>query len=390
MRILILNYEYPPIGGGGGRLAAKVGAGLARRGHQVRVLTAGMNHLPVESMEQGVEVRRLRAFRRREDTCSVPEMAAWVAVAIPAVLGEVRRWKPDVLHVHFAVPTGAVAWVASKVTGVPYVLTAHLGDVPGGVPEQTGNLFRWIQPFTVPIWRGAAASTAVSSFVAGLAQQAYGAYGVLSRVILNGIEIPQRPLLEVHHPPKLLMVGRMSLQKNPLLAIRALAFLRELPWHCTMIGDGPLLAEVREEADRLGISGRVDFKGWATADEVTGSMSEADILLIPSLSEGLPMVAVEALTKGLAIVGSRIGGLADVTHELSETDESGVQRNAWLFDLSEGPRGLADALAPLLKDPHALMRAREASLALAPRFDLSKVLDDYEKVLKEAAFRTLP
>ncbi len=396
MRILILNYEHPPIGGGGGRLAAKVGSGLVRRGHQVRVLTAGMKHLPVESMEQGMEVRRLRALRRREDTCSVPEMAAWVAVAISALLGEIRRWKPDVLHVHFAVPTGAVAWVASKITGVPYVLTAHLGDVPGGVPEQTGNLFRWIQPFTVPIWRGAAATTAVSSFVAGLAQRAYGADGILPRVILNGIELPQPPLLEVHHPPRLLMVGRMSLQKNPLLAIRALALLRELPWRCTMIGDGPLLAEVREEAERLGISERVEFKGWATADEVNDSMRQADILLIPSLSEGLPMVAVEALTQGVAIVGSRIGGLADVTRESDESDEpgklgeSGEQQNARLFDLAEGPQGMADALTPLLKDPQSLMRAREASLALAPRFDLNKVLDDYEEVLKGATLRTVP
>jgi len=396
MRILILNYEHPPIGGGGGRLAAKVGSGLVRRGHQVRVLTAGMKHLPVESMEQGMEVRRLRALRRRQDTCSVPEMAAWVAVAISALLGEIRRWKPDVLHVHFAVPTGAVAWVASKITGVPYVLTAHLGDVPGGVPEQTGNLFRWIQPFTVPIWRGAAATTAVSSFVAGLAQRAYGADGILPRVILNGIELPQPPLLEVHHPPRLLMVGRMSLQKNPLLAIRALALLRELPWRCTMIGDGPLLAEVREEAERLGISERVEFKGWATADEVNDSMRQADILLIPSLSEGLPMVAVEALTQGVAIVGSRIGGLADVTRESDESDEpgklgeSGEQQNARLFDLAEGPQGMADALTPLLKDPQSLMRAREASLALAPRFDLNKVLDDYEEVLKGATLRTVP
>ena len=396
MRILILNYEHPPIGGGGGRLAAKVGSGLVHRGHQVRVLTAGMKHLPLECVEQGMEVRRLRALRRREDTCSVPEMAAWVAVAIPAVLGEIRRWKPDVLHVHFAVPTGAVAWVASKITGVPYVLTAHLGDVPGGVPEQTGNLFRWIQPFTVPIWRGAAATTAVSSFVAGLAQRAYGADGILPRVILNGIELPQPPLLEVHHPPRLLMVGRMSLQKNPLLAIRALALLRELPWRCTMIGDGPLLAEVREEAERLGISERVEFKGWATADEVNDSMRQADILLIPSLSEGLPMVAVEALTQGVAIVGSRIGGLADVTRESDESDEPGKlgelgeQQNARLFDLAEGPQGMADALTPLLKDPQSLMRAREASLALAPRFDLNNVLDDYEEVLKGATLRTVP
>ena len=189
MRILILNYEHPPIGGGGGRLGAKVGAGLVARGHQVRVLTGGMAHLPMESVEQGMEVRRLRTFRRREDTCSVPEMALWVAAAIPAAVVEIRRWKPDVIHAHFAVPTGVVAWIVGKVTGVPYVLTAHLGDVPGGVPEQTGNLFRWIQPLTVPLWNDAAATTAVSSFVAGLAEKAYG---IKPQVILNGMEIPPR------------------------------------------------------------------------------------------------------------------------------------------------------------------------------------------------------
>ncbi|MCE9587099.1 MAG: glycosyltransferase family 4 protein [Verrucomicrobia bacterium] len=375
MRILILNYEHPPIGGGGGRLAAKVGAGLVARGHQVRVLTAGMPHLPPESVEQGMEIRRLRAFRKREDTCSVPEMAAWVALAIPAAIAEVRRWKPDVIHAHFAVPTGAVAWVASKLTGVPYVLTAHLGDVPGGVPEQTGRLFRWIKPFTVPIWKDAAATTAVSSFVAGLAEKAYGR---LPQIILNGMEMSAPPTLEVHEPTRLLMAGRMSVQKNPLLTVQALGLLKDLSWLCTMIGDGPLLAEVKAEAVRLGILERIDFRGWASAEEVSAAMGNADILLIPSLSEGLPMVAVEALAHGLAIVGSRIGGLADVAHETEE------HANARLFELAQGAEGFAAALQPLLLNSAALMKARTASLSMAAQFDIKHSLDQYQQLLISA------
>ena len=376
MRILILNYEYPPLGGGGGRLAAKVGAGLVARGHQVRVLTAGMAHLPMESVEHGMEIHRLRAFRKREDTCSVPEMALWVLAAIPAAIAEVRRWKPDVIHAHFAVPTGAVAWVASKVTGIPYVLTAHLGDVPGGVPEQTGDLFRWIQPFTVPIWNGASGTTAVSSFVAGLADKAYG---IIPQIILNGMELPAPPALEIHEPTRLLMVGRMSVQKNPLMTVQALGLLKDLSWHCTMIGDGPLLDDVKAEAVRLGILERMDFKGWASAEEVGLEMAQSDILLIPSLSEGLPMVAVEALAHGLAIVGSRIGGLADVAHD------SGPHANARLFDLNEGAEGFADALKPLLLDPVNRMKARSNSLNLASWFDLKHSLDLYERLLASAS-----
>ena len=375
VRILLLNYEHPPLGGGGGRLAAKVAAGLVQRGHQVRIVTAGMPHLPLESVEEGIEVRRLRAFRRREDTCSIPEMAAWVMRTIPAAISEVRRWKPDVIHAHFAVPTGAVAWVVSKVTGVPYVLTAHLGDVPGGVPEQTGNLFRWVKPFTVPIWNDAAATTAVSSFVGGLARQAYG---VTSRVILNGITLPAPPALAANPEPRILFVGRMSVQKNPLEAVRALALLKDLPWRCVMIGDGPLARETRDEVGRLGLGGRVEFRGWSTSAEVTSAMRESDILLIPSLSEGLPMVAVEALTQGLAIVGSRIGGLADVALE------QGEERNARLYDLAEGAGGLASVLRPFLVDRDLLMAARRASLGKASAFDINHALDAYEAVLKGA------
>ena len=373
MRILTLNYEHPPLGGGGGRLSAKVAAGLVRRGHAVRILTGGMPHLPKESLEEGVEVRRLRSLRRREDTCSVPEMAAWVARAIPSAIAEVRRWRPDVIHAHFAVPTGAVAWAVRRATGLPYVLTAHLGDVPGGVPEQTGDLFRWVKPFTEPIWREASATTAVSSFVAGLAREAYGNS---PEVILNGMTLPTPREIVPREVPRLLYVGRMSVQKDPVTAVRALALLKDLPWSCVMIGEGPLMPSVREEISRSGLEGRIELRGWVSSDGVSVAMREAGILLIPSLSEGLPMVAVEALANGLAIAGSRIGGLADVAI---------AEKNAFLFDLKEGTSGLAAALRIPLESADALERARRTSLEMASRFDLERSLDAYERVLEEAS-----
>jgi len=371
MRILTLNYEHPPLGGGGGRLAAKVAAGLVRRGHSVRIVTGGMPHLPRETIEDGVEVRRLRSFRRREDTCSVPEMGAWVARAIPAAIAEARRWKPDVLHAHFAVPTGAVAWAVRRATGIPYVLTAHLGDVPGGVPEQTAGLFRFVQPFTVPIWRNAAATTAVSSFVAGLAEKAYGIH---PRVILNGMTLPPPREIVPTASPRLLFVGRMSVQKDPVTVVRALSRLKDLSWSCEMIGEGPLLRDVRAEIDRAGLQGRITLPGWLSSGEVAARMAESTVLLIPSLSEGLPMVAVEALAHGLAIAGSRIGGLADVLKE----GHNGVG-----FDLDSGAEGYAAALGPLIADPDALPAARRASLNLSRDFDLEPSLSAYEEVFRQ-------
>ena len=372
MRILTLNYEHPPLGGGGGRLAARVAEGLVRRGHAVRIVTGGMSHLPRETTEEGVGIRRLRTFRRREDTCSVLEMAGWVMLAIPAAIAEARRWKPDVMHAHFAVPTGAVAWAVHRATGIPYVLTAHLGDVPGGVPEQTGGLFRWVKPFTDPIWRDAAASTAVSSFVAGLARRAYG---IEPQVILNGITLPAPREIKPSEVPRLLFVGRMSVQKDPVTVVRALALLRDRAWSCVMIGEGPLMSSVREEIIRSGLEGRIELHGWVSSEGVAKAMQGSEILLIPSLSEGLPMVAVEALANGLALAGSRIGGLSDVLEE-------GV--NGMAFDLAEGAAGFASALDPLLTDRGRLISARRASLDRARKFDLAPSLKAYENLLGKA------
>jgi hypothetical protein len=86
-------------------------------------------------------------------------MGLWILTNLPADAPASATWRPDVMHVHLAVPTGALA-ARRTVHGVPYVLTVHLGDVPGAVPEQTGKLFRVFGPFIRPIWKRAAAISA--------------------------------------------------------------------------------------------------------------------------------------------------------------------------------------------------------------------------------------
>ena len=373
MKILVLCYEYPPIGGGGGRVAAQVAASLARRGHEVRVLTAGMRHLPRRETRDRVEVLRPPSFRRREDTCSVPEMALYLASNLFPVLREARNWRPDVIHAHFAVPTGPLALAAKMFTGIPYVLTAHLGDVPGGVPEQTDHLFRFLGPFVSPVWRGARRVTAVSRFVAGLANKAYG---VAPIVIPNGVRQIAHNEMRVHSPRRIVMAGRLSIQKNPLLAMEALALIKEMDWSLDVVGDGPLKSDMRALAEELGIGERVTQHGWISSDRVAQLMAEADILLMPSLHEGLPMVAIEALQHGLAIVGSRIAGMRDIVEE-------GV--NGFLCELS--PAAFAQKLREVLADGEMLEKMRRASHELAGEFDLEKTVTAYEGVLEESRLR---
>jgi glycosyltransferase involved in cell wall biosynthesis len=374
VKILLLCYEYPPVGGGGGRVAAQVAARLVTRGHQVRVVTAGMRHLPRREVREKVEILRPASFRRREDTCTVPEMALYVLTNVWTAVREARQWRPDILHAHFAVPTGPVAFIASLLTGIPYVLTVHLGDVPGGVPAQTDHLFRLVGPLVSPVWHRAETVTAVSRFVAGLAAKAYGVKPI---VVPNGVPLVATSTVPIHSGTRILMVGRLSIQKNPLLAIQALALVGEMDWSLDVIGDGPLRPEMEALARSEGIDDRVTVHGWQSEAQVAARMATSDILLLTSLQEGFPMVAIEALQWGLAIVSSRIGGMLDIVEEC---------RNGFLCELAAA--AFAERLRQLLAAPTLLNAMRRASREMAAQFDIEKTVATYESILEANRLKT--
>ena len=374
MRVLVLIHEYPSIGGGGGAAARDICAGLAKRGHKVKVLTAHFNGLPKRETIAGVDVLRLTSLRREPFRARLPEMSAFVLASLRAGASLARRFHPDVIHAHFAVPAGATAWALSRLTHIPYILTAHLGDVPGGVPEKTGQWFRFVQPFTHPIWRGAARVIAVSQFTRGLALQHYE---IPIDVIPNGVDVASlRPqTLEVHKPPRLVFAGRFMEQKNPLQIVRVLSRLRGLEWTCSMLGDGPLLEPVRREIESLGLAERFHLPGWVTPEQVIAEFQKSDILFMPSRSEGLPVVGVQALACGLALVVGRAGGFVDL-----------VDGNGSLHD-PDDTDGQVSALSSLLSSPSILLSARQKSLQLAQAFDIEHVVDAYEEIFKEAVHK---
>lgn len=373
MRILTVIYEFPPIGGGGGRAAYDICSELAARGHEVTVLTAHMNGLPPEESQDGFRVVRISSRRTEAFVASFEAMMFYILVGLGKGLELIRHARPDVIHTHFAVPSGALAFVLSLLTGIPYILTAHLGDVPGGVPSKTARWFRWLKPFTKPIWKRAKYVAAVSEFTRHLALVHYP---VEIRVIPNGADFTHvvTDQVEVNTPPRIVFAGRFVSQKNPLTIVRALSMLKDLDWACSMLGDGPMFDEVKAEIERHGMSGRFHLTGWVTPADVLNEFSRSDILFMPSLSEGLPVVGVDALVKGLAIVASKIGGFLDLVDQ---------DRNGYLVEV-EDEAGFASALRKLISDRNRLLDFRNASLVKARDFDIEKIADQYEGMMLSA------
>ena len=374
MKILVLIHEFPPVGGGGGRAAQDICQGLAARGQAVTVLTAHLKGLQKEEMVDGIRVLRLPSLRREAFRADLEAMGGYVLSGLWAGYRLIKRWQPDAFHVHFAVPAGALAWALSKLAGVPYVLTVHLGDVPGGVPEKTGGWFKWVLPFTRPVWRDAERVVAVSAFTRQLALLHYPRE---IEVIPNGVDLARlRPAgIKVNGPPRIVFAGRLVSQKNPIQIVRTLAKLKHLSWNCVMLGDGPLMPDVQQEIEIHGLQDRFTLPGWVTPGEVLAWFDKSDILFMPSLSEGLPVVGVQALAKGLAFVVSKIGGFVDIVEE---------RENGFLVGL-DNPSGFSNALEELLSDPVHLTRFRETSSTKASQFDIACIVEQYEEIFLEVS-----
>jgi glycosyltransferase involved in cell wall biosynthesis len=371
MRILTLIHEFPPIGGGGGHVAQDIARELIGHGHEVVVLTAHLKGLPLKEIVQGVQIERLPSLRKYASHVGFLAMGVYILAAVRKSLHLIHRWRPDLIHVHFAVPAGAAAWLLSRLTGIPYVLTSHLGDVPGGVPGKTGNWFRWVFPFTKPIWHNAAQTLAVCSYTSTLARQHYG---VNPKVIPNGVShnLFARGKLLVNTPPVVIFAGRFVKQKNLVAMVDILAMVSDLSWKCVMLGDGPTLPDIKSAISSYHMDQRFFLPGWVTPDEVQSWLGKSDILFLPSLSEGLPVVGVQALAKGLAIIASRVGDCVDLVDP---------GRNGFLVNLGDN-KAFSIALRDLLTDRGALLSARQVSLKLARRFNIAAVVDEYETIFR--------
>lgn len=216
MRILVLTHEFPPVGGGGGHVAKDLCQGLSELGHEIKILSAGILggiHGETGSSEKEYEIIRVPTLRRDPSRASILAMVSYIINSVFRGFFLCKRWKPEVIHVHFAVPVGPIAWVLSKMTGIPYVLTVHLADIPGGTPDKTDWWFRFIQPFTFPIWKHAKQVSAVSQFTRSLA---HNHYQIPIKVIHNGVGIQKfKPgKIAVHNPPRIIFAGRFSPKKS--------------------------------------------------------------------------------------------------------------------------------------------------------------------------------
>jgi glycosyltransferase involved in cell wall biosynthesis len=195
----------------------------------------------------------------------------------------------------------------------------------------------------------------------------------------NGVEtdqIPAKSEYALHHLPRLIFVGRLHEQKGLdilLQAVQRLAAVSPPIGVCLQIvGDGPLLEALREQAARLNITDRVNFTGQVP--HVIGCLQQADIFVLPSRAEGISNALLEAMACGLPVVVSNIPGNSHVIQH----DQNGL-----LFK-AEDADSLAQALTTLLQQPNLRKRlGRAARRTVEDHFSLNYVAGQYIEVYRD-------
>jgi glycosyltransferase involved in cell wall biosynthesis len=339
MRILILNSEYPPIGGGAGNASAHIAAQLEGMGHRVTVVTAQFDSLPHQEKHGGVTVYRVPALRRRQDRSTPLEQLAFIVSASVRAVRLMSSFKPEITLAFFGVPSGAVAWLLKALYGVPYIISLRGGDVPGFRPYDFGIYHRLIAPFLRLIWKHAMALVANSNGLRELANAFDPRFEI--PIIPNGVDFEfYKSADRDWSSPRLLSVGRVVHQKGLDLAMRALDGLKQLNWEWHIAGDGPQLPGLQALAKELGIGDRVHFLGWQSRGQLIEAYKQANVFLFPSRHEGMPNAMLEAMASGLPVVASCIAGSEELVLD---------RKTGYLFP-SEDIESLQAALRQILSD----------------------------------------
>ncbi len=137
-----------------------------------------------------------------------------------------------------------------------------------------------------------------------------------------------------------------------------------------MLGDGPLRPQVENEITHQKLGDRITLRGWVEPDVVLAEFARSDILFMPSRSEGLPVVGVQALASGMAIIAGNSGGFVDLVEPAE---------NGFLYD-PDDTEGMCRGMGELFNEPEFLFNSRIQSLEIAKRFDLSAIVSSYEEL----------
>ena len=380
MNILILNYEYPPIGGGGGVISQHVANGLSKH-HKVTVLSTWFPGLTEEEDHPNLRIIRVKSRRRSEFRSNPLEMLSWIRHSKRALDNLCKSRQFDICFANFVLPGGEVALYLKRKYNIPYVLLSHGHDIPWAKPYGALVPLHLMSYFRLKtICRASDRIFVQTNMIKSNADMFVGVgWANRVKVISNGCEAS---VLSGQNKSKsnlnIVFVGRLVHQKAPMVFLKAIEIFAQYQRDFTVsiYGDGPLRRRMERFVAESGLTDHITFYGKVTQNKVLESYSRAHIMVAPSLSEGMSISMLEALSRGVYLIATRVSGVEDMLES---------KLNGELVPFKD-PFAIVESLRAYCsqKLPHAYTVPETYLKEFQKKFAWKRIVQEYDSELKEA------
>ncbi len=342
--------KFPPHLGGVASHTYNLAKQLKEKGYHISILT-----YPHEKIEDKNDIKVSSA-----PTINIKGLRGLIftLTATYKLIKIIRKEDIDIIHAHYIIPPGLIALIGSIITRKPYYVTVHGSDA---LILSSKSILR---PIIKLILRKASKVLAVSKKLAetvtelGIPQEKIMiTYNMVDTKIFNPqIKTTFREEIGTKKPI-ILFVGNLVPQKGVEYLLKAKKLLKR-DSKLVIVGGGPLLKKLKNMVKEENIKDAI-FTGPRT--DINNIMAAADIIVLPSVSEGISIVLLEAMAMAKPIIATKVGGIPEI-----------VDENVGILIEPKNPKKLADAIDKLLSDEKCRKKLGENGLKKAAKFSTIK------------------
>jgi len=379
MKILMLNNEFPPLGGGTGTVNKELFEKFKfYEDLKIDLITSSLGKTKeFEQFSENIRIFKYPVNNQNIHHSSNLELIKYIFKSFFAALKLHKTEKYDFCFAWSTVPAGFVAYILHKIKKLPFIVRVGGPDIPG-FEERYKNLYRIISPIIKRIWKNANLIVAKCKLEQTMIQNINKNLKI--EIIYNGVDSEKffpinNKILETDL--KIICPARLIKRKGQDLLIKAIANLKNenINYKVFMIGDGDEKQNYLDLTKKLLVNQNIEFLEYIARDEMQKYYQNSDLFVLPSYNEGMSNSMLEAMASGLVPIVTNVGG----TEELIDSE------NGFIFKIGDA-EDLTKILKHIYLNKNKIIELQKNARRKAEQNSWKNIADIYYQLFKEKKF----